>query len=144
MANAYRFAIDDLKKLAYLRTARETLPQRIRIIDSELSLLRSSMKDSDPVKSSGGNSDDRAAQLVCNKMHLERRLAIVGAEISAIEQCLAALSAQEQRVLEVFFVEDARYAAEALADELHMDRATVYRIKEAALRKYEMACGEAV
>lgn len=144
MANAYRFAIDDLKKLAYLRTARETLPQRIRIIDSELSLLRSSMKDSDPVKSSGGNSDDRAAQLVCNKMHLERRLAIVGAEISAIEQCLAALSVQEQRVLEVFFVEGAKYAAEALTEELHLERTSIYRIKEAALRKYEMACGEAV
>lgn len=132
-------AAERLRTYALRKQALTALPQQIR----EAQLYRESIQATrtDGAAVSGGASvqEDRLLGSLAYQEELERRLAVTEAYVSGIEAALQALTEEEQLVLDRFYIHPQRGNADKLCEELCVERASVYRRKDQALRRFTMA-----
>lgn len=114
-----------------------TLPERIVTERARLTAIRSSAAESQMVSGGGGNvRQERDTAILAEIDRLTNALDEAQREVELIERCLAQLRKDQRRVLEIMDISPRYQAAEALAQELSVDRATVYRIHDDALDRF--------
>lgn len=125
--------IPRLKNLEQVRYSIPAMEGRIAVLRSQFGALRSTTTDGTPVQGGSSGREDALIGNIAERQQLERNLQFARAEVAELDAAMAQLSPDERTVLEKFYVRRQRYSADALADELHCDRATVYRIRDRAL-----------
>lgn len=131
-------AAERLRTYALRKHALTALPQQIR----EAQLYRESIQAArtDGAAVSGGTcQQDRLLGSLVYQEELERRLAATEVYVSGIEAALQALTEEERLVLDRFYIHPQRGNADKLCEELCVERASVYRRKDQALRRFTMA-----
>ena len=81
---------------------------------------------------------------IVRKEELERSLECAQLWVDEVTGALQILNKDERRILDTFFVIGEKKAADRLASELCADPKSVYRWKDAALRKFTIALYGAV
>lgn len=116
------------------------IPIQIKTLEDQYTSIRSATTDATPVQ--GGSDNRREEMLVSNiaeRDELNFNLKIVKREVFLTEKGLKALTEEEQKILEKFYIVKSRQSVERICEELLVSRAEFYRRKDEALRKFTIA-----
>lgn len=116
------------------------IPIQIKTLEDQYTSIRSATTDATPVQ--GGSDNRREEMLVSNiaeREELKLNYGIVKREVFLTEKGLKALTEEEQRILEKFYIVKSRQSVERICEELLVSRAEFYRRKDEALRKFTIA-----
>lgn len=129
-------AIEKLKNYEGKRTALENIPEEIYRLELALSGLP---------KAAGGESisqvedkEQHTCNLVCRE-ELKRALKQARIWVKTVDRALATLSEEERLVLRRVYICQEKGNVDRLCEELHLEKASVYRRRDAALRQFTIA-----
>lgn len=135
-------AIDKLEQYGAKKQSLLIIPEEIARLESAASRLRSIQTDSISVKSSGTRQEDALLSNIMQREALDWSLDQAKRWVCQVDEGLSVLSAEERQILDRFYINGEKGAADDLASDLAMDVKTVYRRKDAALRRFTIAlCG---
>lgn len=132
-------AMNELEMYEARKQALINIPDQIKELEEKLTSIRSQTADSVSVKGGGGSRDDAYLNNIVARDRLQANLEEARRAVSRVSGALNILTAEEKMLLERFFVTREKSAADNLADELHIDRKTVYYRKDNALKKFTIA-----
>ena len=122
-----RFVEDHQKHVLTLKNMRSEL--------NDLDTIKSIEYDKTKVQSS--QTSDPTAQLAIIKQHLENKIAEYEAMVNLYDRTMASLSREDRMILETMYSSDTIYPYETLQEELHIERATLYRWRARAIKNFE-------
>jgi len=133
-------AIDDLREYNARRQSLEILPMQIAEIDAEMTGIRSNGNMASVSVSGGsGSREDVLISRMVKKEKLQRNLDRAKLWVSFMDKGLAALTQDEQHILDRFYINPAKGNVDRLCEELFVEKTALYKRKDAALRKFTVA-----
>lgn len=140
--NYERVALSDLRTHPQREAALENLQARIAALKAQAEGLRAVSTDKVPVQGGDSRSEERLIDNIVERQRLELNLRAVRPVVAIVRRGLGGLTAEERMILERFAQDGRRgdRTADILAEELHMSRRSVYRLREDALRKFTISC----
>ena len=132
-------AENDLRSYTALRVSLENLPEQIADLREQMTALRSPGADSGGGNGGGGSADSRIINLLCLIDDKERTLKEAKRKVKQIQRALGCLNAEEKTVLQAFFVDGQKNAADNLAGKLGIERKAVYYRRSNAIEKFASA-----
>lgn len=141
MADWKPLAIQRLKSYETRKISLEQIKEQLNALDMQFTAIRAAKTDGEPI--SGTMSNRREEMMVDNiqkREELKANYKIAKREIEVTEKGLAALTKEERRILELFFILRPYDHVGQLCGELKVEKSEVYRRKDSALRKFTMAC----
>lgn len=132
-------AIDKLKQYEAKRESLEIIPKQISEIDLTMTSIRSARVDGAPVKGGGSGREDLMLSCIVQKDELRRCLECAGLWVEIVSRGLELLDPDDRLVLDRFYINPEKRAADRLAGDLGIDVKTVYARKDKALRKFTIA-----
>ena len=130
-------AKSELEMYPAKKEALTTIPERLRELESAFVSIGSPSADKVAVQGGGGN--DKALNNIVQRESLFRNYAEVLAFTARVERGLAVLTEDENEILRRCFIHPERGAVERIAQAKGLDKSTVYRMRDDALRKFTMA-----
>lgn len=132
-------AIDKLRNYKAHREALENIPREIKRLESAYAGIRSATTDSTPVSGGGSTREDVMLSNIVHRDELKRRLKEARLWVAQVDNALAVLDDEERLVLDRFYIYRAKGNVEDLCERLSVERATVYRKRDNALRRFTIA-----
>lgn len=115
------------------------IPDQIRELEEKMSSIRSQAADSISVKGGGGGKDEAYLNNIVARDCLKENLEEARRSVSRVSGALSILNEEEKELLERFYMTPEKGVSFNMADELNVDRKTVYYRKDAALKKFTIA-----
>lgn len=132
-------AIKKLKEYGAKRVALEEIPLEIKELEIGMQSIRSADPDSSPVKSSGSGRENAVLNNITYRKELGISYQQTKLWIKRMDKALSTMSSEEYMILDRFYINPEKKAADRIAGDLRVDIKTVYRRKDEALRKFTMA-----
>lgn len=132
-------AMDKLKQYEAKCAALENIPLEIRQLKLDMESIRSADPDSSPVKGSGTSREGMILNNITYREELKESWAQTKHWLDAVNRALNVLTPEERLILDRFYINPEKKAADRLAGDLRVDIKTVYRRKDEALRKFTLA-----
>ena len=132
-------AIEKLKDYGAKRQALESIPLEIARVESNMASIRSGRVDGTPVKGGGFGREDMMLNNIVQREELERSLEQAKMWVALVDAGLEILTEEERLILDRFYVHSEKNAVDRLAGDLCLDVKTVYKRKDAALRRFTIA-----
>lgn len=135
-------AIEKLEQYGAKKQSLQIIPGEIARLEAAASRIRGVRTDSISVKSSGDRHEDALLSNILQREELDWSLDQAKQWVCQVDAGLSVLNTEERQILDRFYINGEKGAADDLADMLAMDVKTVYRRKDAALRRFTIAlCG---
>lgn len=142
MSREMGIAINRLRDHSARVVALDTITAQIETLELQYSAIRSATTDSEPVSGGTNRREDMLVSNILKREALKNDLEIAKREIEITKKALSVLSADERRILELFYINRQSGYIDRLCDELCVERSRVYTMKDEALRKFCLAvCG---
>ena len=136
-------ALNELQAHNARKQALENIPSRIAELEESACAIRSSTSDGTPVKGGGSGREDALLNNIVSRQKLERSLERTKEAVERVDRAMGALTEDDQRILECFYITPRKGAVSQLASELHIEEKTVYNRRNNALKLFQKAmCGE--
>lgn len=133
-------SIKDLTEYKWLLLSLKSLPEQIEALECQMEALKSTTVNATPVQGGTSRYEDNLLNCIVKKSQLEARLRATKLRVAAIERGIAALDEKERKALDRFYIDRPQQGhIEQLENELHLEQAQVYRIKDQALYKFTLA-----
>lgn len=130
----YKLRDYNAKKNAIAATLEE-----IKRLESESTCVRSATTDGTPVQDGGNRREDAMLNNIAARMELKAAHDSAEAWMRVVDGALDVLTDDERRILDRFYINRQKGHAERLMEEMNLEKAQVYRVKDAALRKFALA-----
>lgn len=131
-------AVQRLKAYESRREAIKNIPEEIALLTQRFQSIRAAVTDGTPVQESGNRREEMLVYNIAKREELKINLEIARREVRLTEKGLAALSDEERRILELFYITRGKKSVERLCEELFVSKTELYRRKDEALRKFTM------
>ncbi len=131
-------AVNELSELQAKYAALRNIPSKIVELETSRVSIKSTLADSSGAKG-GDTREDALLNNLVMQQELEEVLKSTKKDVERVERALHALTAENQKILDYFFVSPRRGAASMLAEELGIEEKTVYNRRNSALRMFTMA-----
>ena len=126
------------------RFALLTIPERRETLRLKRETLKTKLTDSEPVSGGGNRTEDAWITSLAEDAYLEARYHAAEREVQDVEKLLGLLEPQDRRIVERSCIRRHAGDIDELCDELGYERAAVYRMRDAALKRLaRMMTGEA-
>lgn len=132
-------AINELQTLNARRAALKNIPGQIADLESRMAGIRSAALDGTPVKGGGSGGEEAHLNNIVARDDLNASMENTKKSVARIDEALSALTPEENKLLERFYIFPERGAADRLAGEFGIDVKTVYKRNNAALLKFTKA-----
>lgn len=132
-------AIEKLGQYDAKRQSLRSIPTEIARLETVAQRIRSAQMDGVAVKSSGSRQEDMLLNNIIQREELNWSLEQAQQWVSLVDSGLSVLGDEERLILDRFYIRGEKGAADSLAGDLAMDVKTVYRRKDAALRRFTIA-----
>ena len=132
-------AIEKLAQYEAKKQSLRNIPDEIARLESAMRGIRSATSDGSPVKGGGSGREDMYLSNIVLREELERSLEQAQKWVNLVDAGLSLLSVEDRKILDRFYMNPVRGAADRLAEELYMDVKTVYRRKDGALRRFTIS-----
>ncbi len=122
----------DLKRYKYQLAALEIIPEKIKNLEEEYSVIRAKQIDN----VDGGDSRRSEERLINNideRMILERGLKIAKRDVELMQKALSCLDQRERFIIDQYYLEES--SMEWIAKELNFKTSQVYNFKDKAEAK---------
>jgi len=133
-------AVETLQCYGARRQSVAAISRQIQEIRLRREGIRSSLSGSGG--GSGGNQrsrEDLMVRTLEQERSLEQRLERAKLWVAGVEEALQVLTREEMTILETFYIQPVPGAAEVLCEKLGLERSSVYRRKDQALRRFILA-----
>ena len=131
--------ITDLQNYTLYRLALANTRDAIEECEREIIIVRSAINEDKPIDSSNYDNQKVISDLLKKKISLETNYDLNRRRVRRIARGLAALSDDERKVLNLFYINRPRGYVDILCEELAVERSQVYRIKNRALYKFTVS-----
>lgn len=128
----------ELRELSAKRIAEQNLSEELTALTTELTATTHGMQEVH-VHIGSSRRDERQLTLMVRKENIEKALTAVRRSLTHTERALSALTEQERQILTGFFIHPHKNGADDLMEQLHMERSTLYRHRDNALKAYTLA-----
>lgn len=132
-------AIDKLKGYEAHKRALENIPLEIKRLEGAFAGIRSAATDNAPVFGGGSAREDTMLSNITHREELERTLQQDKAWVKMVDTGLGVLNAEERKVLDRLYINRSKGNVDQLCEELCLEKATIYRRRDAALRHFTIA-----
>lgn len=132
-------AVEKLKQYEVKRAALEDIPLEIKQLELGMQSIRSAKPDSSPVRSNGAARENMMLNNITYREELDISYQQTKSWVERVEKALDTLTQEEYTILDRFYINPEKKAADRLAGDLRVDVKTVYRRKDEALRKFTLA-----
>lgn len=132
-------AIEKLEQYDAKKQSLRSIPTEIDRLESLTRQIRGSRTDGIAVKGSGGGREDMLLNNIIQREELNWSLEQAQKWVGLVESGLSVLNDEDRLILDRFYIRSEKGAADRLAGDLCMDVKTVYRRKDAALRRFTIA-----
>ena len=129
-------AIEKLKQYEAKRQSLTSIPAEISRLESAMQSIRSATADGTPVTGGGSGREDMMISNIVHRQELEKAAEQAKAWVDNVDGGLAILSAEERLILGRFYINPAKGNVNRLCEELGVEKPTVYRRKDEALRHF--------
>lgn len=137
-------AIEKLRDYEAKKQCLSSIPAEIRQLKEQYGAIRSSTSDGTPVSGGGSGREDVLLSNIVKREELERTLRQAAGWVRLVDAGLEILSQEERLLLDRFYIHPARGNVDRLCEELGVEKAAVYRRKDAALRHFTLCLYGAV
>lgn len=134
-----RSAIEDLRSYRSRKQSLESIPGKITALQSRFQAIKSAAMDKTPVQGGASRMEDSMLNNIVERERLKHTYRAVKRLVNLVDKGLAGLSENEKKVLDRFYVERRQGHIEQLTNELHVEQAQVYRLKDEALYKFTVS-----
>lgn len=131
-------AAEKLRRYDLMRTAVQTLPMEIQRLEAEGRSLRAVRTD----RVASGTVSRRDEQLLNNivcRQELEQALENARLWVKTTDHALAVLSPEEKILLHRLYIQPVNDSVEQLCLQMQVEKSSIYRRREQALRKFTLA-----
>lgn len=132
-------AADKLRKHEARKEAIRSIPEEIRMYEEAFSGIHSASADSTPVAGGGSTREDMMLSNIVKREELKRALKQARRAVSIVDRGLATLSEEERLILDRFYIHPAKGNVERVCADLGIEKASVYRRRDAALQHFTIA-----
>ena len=132
-------AVEKLRMYEAKKNAIQSIPEEISRLEIAMESIRSATSDGTPVAGGGSRREDMLLSNIVHRGELERSLEEAQKWVALVDAGLEILTKEERLLLDRFYIHPGRGVAERLAEELNLDVKTVYRRKDAALRRFTIS-----
>lgn len=132
-------AIEKLRQYEAKKTALKTIPEELTRLKSAAQGIRSATADGTPIQGGGSGREDMMLSNIVQREELKRSLEQAKLWVALTDAGLDILTSEERLILDRFYIHPERSVAERLAEDMNIDIKTVYRRKDAALRRFTIA-----
>lgn len=134
------FAVQRLKEFEAKKLAIKQIDDELRHLEASFTALSSVSHDKTVGKSGESSREQRLIDNIAWRTELEnnKRITLWGIEIT--QRGVEALSKNERRILDMFYIRPQKDHIYRLCDELHVSQSELYRMKNNALRKFAIFC----
>lgn len=132
-------SVQRLKDYEKRKYALANIPEQIRSLEEQFVSIRAASTDATPVRDSSNRREDMLVYNIAKREELKHNLSIARREVKLTEKGLDALTEEEQRILELFFIRRPDNHIEKLCDELFTSKTELYRRKDEALKNFTIA-----
>lgn len=132
-------AIDKLKGYEAHKKSLSSIPEEIKWLEMALTAIRSAATDSTPVAGGGCTREDAMLSNIVHRGELARTLKQARIWVNIVDGGLAVLDDEERLVLDRFYIHRAKGNIDRLCEELGVEKASIYRRRDSALRKFTVA-----
>ena len=126
----------DLFNLRKNEAAIQSIPEEIKMERDRMTSIKSASTGTSPVQGGGTSYEERMNNSICLIDLLSDNLRIAESEVRLTKKALAMLTDEEQRILEVLYIDKQKNGVQRLCDELCCDESTVWRKATRALSGY--------
>lgn len=137
--NWIREAEDKLRNYAAWQNAMKRTKAEIRRLESDFVSIRSANVDSTPVQGGGNTREEAMCSNIAQRQELGILLEQTARKVAEVKATLELLQPEERDILEKMVIYYRKGNVEKVCAEMHMDRSTVYRKRDKALRHFGMA-----
>lgn len=132
-------AVEKLRRFDAMRQSLVCLPEEIRRLESAARGLRGPTTDKIPVRGGGSRREDALLNNIVHRMELQRNLEQAESWVRCAQGALGVLTPQERLILLRLYICPEKKAVDRLCGELDMEKSSLYRLREQALRKFTLA-----
>lgn len=132
-------AIEKLKDYEAKKQSLTTIANEIHRLEMDYTRIRSATGDGTPVKGGGSTREDMLLSNIVHREELERALEMARTWVALVDAGMELLAPEERLVLERFYVHPERGNVERLCSELGVEKSSVYRKRDAALRRFTLS-----
>ncbi len=132
-------AIDKLKGYEAHKRSLTSIPEEIKRLNVALTAIRSAATDSTPVSGGGSTREDAMLSNIVHREELERALEQAKLWVDIVDGGLNVLDDEERLVLDRFYIHRGKGNVSRLCEELAVEQSSIYRRRDAALRKFTVA-----
>ena len=129
-------AIEKLKEYNARKQAIASIPMEIAQLESAVRGIRSASADGVAISGGGSGREDMLLSNICKREELKCSLRDAKVWVRRVDAGLAVLNQEERLILDRFYVNPARGNVDRLCVELNVEKPTVYRRKDDALRRF--------
>lgn len=130
-------AVEELELYPARKEALKTIPERIR--ELELAYISIGSPSADKISVQGGKENDKALNNIAQREALARNYAEANQSVSWVERGLNVLNDEETELISRCYMHPEPRAVERIAQARGVERNTVYRKRDDALRKFSVA-----
>lgn len=131
-------AAEKLRRYDMMRTAIKTLPMEIRRLEEEGRALKAVRTDR-VVSGTVSRRDEQMLNNIVCRQELEYALENARLWVQTTDHALGALSPDEKFLLHRLYIQPADDGVEQLCLQLQVEKSSIYRRREQALRKFTLA-----
>lgn len=129
-------AIQRLRDYENRKQSLANIPMQIKTLEMQCEALRSATTDGTPVRGGTNMREDMLVSNIAKREELKNNYRIAKREVELTEKGLSALTDDERKILELFYINRPRDYIERLCEELCVERSRVYTLKDNALHKF--------
>ncbi len=137
-------AVEKLKEYTARKNALLSIPEEIARLEEAACSIRAASADATPVSGGGSTREEMLLSNIVHRQELERQLSDAERWVEIVDCGLAVLPEDDRRVLELMYINRAKGNVDRLCEELGIEKPTVYRRRDTALRLFTIALYGAV
>lgn len=111
----------------------------IKRLEAEIVRIRSATTDSTPVSGGTNQREDMLINNIVMRTELKSAQEETREWLRITDNALSILTDTERRILDLMYIHRAKGNVDRLCEELHIEKPTVYRWRESALRRFTLA-----
>ena len=132
-------AMEKLKQYEAKKQSLKSIPMEIARLESAAQSIRSATADGTPVQGGGSGREDMLLNNIVQREELERSLEQARKWVELVDAGLEILSEEERLILDRFYINPAKGNVDRLCGEMNVEKPTVYRRKDDALRHFTIS-----
>ena len=131
-------AIKELKNYSQRKVAADNIKERIKTLEEQYVSLKG-ISIGEPVMGGFSRQEEKMLDNITERENLKFNLLIVEKLNALTEKGLGELTERERLVLEGFYFLECNNHVETLCRKMNVEKSTLYRIKDEALRKFTLS-----